>query len=803
MRQRLTAQHIPYIEGRCLASGRATPYLPVLDLLRDSCGIAEDDRPATLIEKVSLKLHQAGLDAEDSLPYLLHLFGVPVRSAPFAARSAPLRKARTFEILLHLFLHGGPQTPLALAVDNLQWIDPTSEAFLTALVAGCARVPRLFLGTYHPGYRPPWLDRSYVTQMVLQPLGHEASRAVIAHVVGSTPLAPELEQHMLTQAEGNPFFLEEFAHTVVEQRAQQSPLVLPETIQAVLAARMDRLAPAEKRLLQAAAVIGKDVAPPVLQAITALPEDTLRRSLTQLQAAELLAVRSVAPAATYTFKHLLIQEAAYQSLPTPLRQHYHHRVAQVFVAQSPTLAETQPELIAHHYTEAGAPAVALPYWQRASQRAVERSAHAEALSHLTTGLALVRALPATTESAQQELDLQITLGSSLAVTKGYTTPEVGHAYARAHELCEHVADAAQRFPVLLGLWRFATGRAEHQSARQLGEELLTLAHQLHDPTGLTWAHFTLGATLLWQGELARARTHLEQGIAVYDPEHAHASAFRYGQNPAVACRYTVAAVLWLLGYPDQAVQRIQEALPLAQGPADRFTLAGTRYYAAWLHSGLRQVDAVRTQTEAVITLAQAQEFAPLWLGLSTILHGWALAMQGRRDEGLAHMQHGVATYQAADAVMQRSWYLALFADVYAQGGQTAAGLDALTEALATVETMGERYWEAELYRRKGEFLVLQAEAGSQRGVAEACFQQALDIARRQHAKSLELRAAMSLSRLWQHQGQWAAAQHLLAAVYGWFTEGFETADLQEAKALLDALSHPDTGDVTSLHRQAT
>jgi predicted ATPase len=394
----------------------------------------------------------------------------------------------------------------------------------------------------------------------------------------------------------------------------------------------------------------------------------------------------------------------------------------------------------------------------------------------------------TVESTQQELDLQVTLGSALAVTKGYTTPEVGHAYARAHELCGHVEDASQRFPVLLGLWRFYAGRAEFQPARELEEELLTLAQQLHDPTGLTWAHFALGATLLRQGELTRARIHLEQGIAVYDPQHYAASAFRYEQNPDAACRVAVAAVLWLLGYPDQALQRIQQALPLAQGPADRFTLANTRFYAAWVYYGLRQVDAVLAQTEAAMTVARAQGFT-LFLELSTILRGWALATQGQRDEGMAHMQHGAATYRAADAVMHQPWYLELFAEVYGQGGQIAAGLDAVTEALATAETTGERYWEAELYRRKGELLLLHAEAGAQIGVAEACFQQALDIARRQQARSLELRAAMSLSRLWQRQGKWAAAQHLLATVYGWFTEGFDTVDLQEAKVLLDALSH--------------
>src|SRR5262249_32117350 len=336
--------------------------------------------------------------------------------------------------------------------------------------------------------------------------------------------------------------------------AQSLPTIqVPATVQAVLAARIDRLPPEEKQLLQAAAVIGPEVPLPLLQTIAELPEAALYRGLAHLQAAEFLYETRLFPERVYTFKHALTQQVAYQSLLTSTRQRYHAQLAQALETR-PETVETQPELLAHHYTEAGLGEQAVGYWQRAGQHAVERSAHVEAIAHLQKGLALLATLPDTPERTQQELDMQIILGQALMVVKGQGDPEVEHAYTRAHELCRQVGKTPQLFPVLWGLWRFYLVRAEYQTARELAEQCLSLAQRVHDPALLLVAHYTLGATLYVLGELTLSRAHLEQGLALYEPQQHHHLAFRYGMDLGVWCLSYGAWPLWQLGYPDQALR---------------------------------------------------------------------------------------------------------------------------------------------------------------------------------------------------------------------------------------------------------
>jgi predicted ATPase len=475
------------------------------------------------------------------------------------------------------------------------------------------------------------------------------------------------------------------------------------------------------------------------------------------------------------------------------RQHYHQRIAQVLEEQFSETAEAQPELLAHHYTEAGLTAQAIPYWQRAGQRAVERSANVEALSHLSRGLELLATLPDTPACAQQELDMLTILGPALIDTKGQAAPEVLQAYARARQLCQQVGETPQLFQVLRGLWLFYMLRLELRTAQELAEQLLTLAQHVGDPALLLEAHFALGGSLNYRGEFATARTHYERGIALYDAQQHRGHAFRYGQDPGVFCRGYTAVTLWWLGYPDQALQRSHEALTLAQELAHPFSLAYALVFAVWLHQLRRDEPLTHERAEAIIALAANQGFAIL-VAWGTILQGWALAArtpepgagQGQREEGIGQIQQGLAAFRATGAEANRPYFLALLAVASAQAGQREAGLTWLAEALAVVDDTGERRWEAELHRLKGELLLARA-TGLETEV-ETCFRQALDIARRQQAKSLELRAAMSLARLWQQQGKRQEAYALLAPVYGWFTEGFDTADLQEAKALLDELA---------------
>jgi predicted ATPase len=516
--------------------------------------------------------------------------------------------------------------------------------------------------------------------------------------------------------------------------------------------------------------------------VAPLEEATLQHGLAQLVEAELLYQRGRPPQATYLFKHALVQEAAYQSLLRSTRQQHHQRIAQVLETQFPDVGETQPELLAQHYTEAGLHAQAVGYWQRAGQRAIQRSAHVEAISHLGKGLEVLKTLPDTPEHTQQELILQTALGQALMVIKGQAAPDVEQAYTRARELCRQVGETPQLVPVLWGLWYFYLVRGEFQTARELGEQLLTLTRNAQDPALRMVAHRALGNTLFWLGEFAPARAHLEQGIALYNPQQHGSLAFVYGQDLAVTCRAWAALTLWLLGYPDQALESIHGALSLARELAHPLSLAYALDWAAMLHRFRREADAAQEHTAAAITLSTERGFA-FYLAWGTILHGWALAEQGQGDEGIAQICRGLAAYRAIGGQGGLPYHLAQLAEGYSKVRQTEEGLRVLAEALTIVETTEERCYEAELYRLKGELLL----AATNEADAEACFHQALDIARRQQAKSWELRAAVSLSRLWRHQGKRAEAHALLAPIYGWFTEGFDTADLREAKMLLEEL----------------
>jgi predicted ATPase len=409
----------------------------------------------------------------------------------------------------------------------------------------------------------------------------------------------------------------------------------------------------------------------------------------------------------------------------------------------------------------------------------------EAISHLSKGLELLATLPDTPERTHQELTLHTALGSPLSITQGFAAPEVERVYARARALCRQVGETTQLFPVLWGLWLFYEVRGELQTAREFAEQLLSLAQRQQDPALLLPAHRAMGQTVFWQGELARARESLEQGIAIYDPQRHRSLAFHYSQDAGVGLRMFAAQVLWYLGYPDQAMESMQEALALARELSHPFSLASALDHAAWLHQYRREERLTQEQAEADIVLSREQGFS-FFLAHGTILHGWALAAQGRRAEGITQMHQGMATWRAMGVALLLPWDHTILAEAYGESGQAEEGLRLLADALAITHQQGAHLWEPELYRVKGELLLRQPISDAPE--AERCFRQALAIACRQQAKSWELRTAISLARLWQQQGKRTAARDLLAPIYGWFTEGFDTADLQEAKAVLEALA---------------
>jgi predicted ATPase/class 3 adenylate cyclase len=780
---------------RCSPYHTNSAFYPVIEHLQRLLRWHRDTPPAARLAALEQALQTAHLPLVDVVPLLAALLAVPVPERyPPLTLSPQRQKQKTQEALVAWLLADAARQPVLAVWEDLHWADPSTLELLGLLLDQVPTARLLLVLTARPEFRPPWALRSSVTPLTLTRLRRPQIEEMVLRVTGGKLLPAEVLAQIVAKTDGIPLFVEELVKTILEAGLVQEdagryvltgslpPLAIPATLQDALMARLDRLA-VVKEVAQLGAVIGREFSYELLLAVARLDEVTLQQALAQLVEAELLYQRGVPPQATYLFKHALIQDTAYQSLLKSTRQQYHQRIAQVLNARFPETVERQPEVAAHHYTEAGLTTEAIDYWQRAGQQALQRSAYAEAMSHLTRALDLLTTLPESRARSQQELVVQMTLGMALRATKGSGTPEVEQLYIRAREVCERVGELPQLFRVLWGLWMVYNTRGEYQTALALGEQLLSLAQRLQDPDLLLEAHHALWAILFFGGELAAVQPHLEQGLRLYEPQRHHTHTALYsGHDPGVCCRVIAGQSLWLLGYPDQAVVSSQAALDLAQQLAHPYNLTLALSFAAVLHHLRREVSLTQTHAEAVMTIATDQAL-PLHLSQVMPLRGWTLAESGQGEEGIAQIHQGLAAYQATGATRDRPYYLALLAEASAKVGQTTTGLEALAEALAMLDKSGARWWEAELYRLRGELLL----SVDNEAAAEACFHQALDIARRRQARSLELRVAMSLARLWQCQGKCAEAYHLLAPIYGWFSEGFDTADLQEAKALLEEL----------------
>jgi predicted ATPase len=635
-----------------------------------------------------------------------------------------------------------------------------------------------------------------LTEITVNRLSRQHIAPVAEHVAGGKTLPEAVLQQIVEKTDGVPLFVEEVTKAVLESGVLQdtngqyaltgslSAFSIPATLHDSLLARLDRLVTA-KAVAQYGAVMGRQFSYALLHAVSHLDEATLRRELGRLVEAELIYQRGLPPGATYTFKHALIQDTAYASLLRSTRQGYHRRIAEVLKEQFPALAATQPELLARHYTEAGLHAEAIGYWQQAGEQAIQRSAHAEAVSHLRNGLALLDLLPDAASRIQHELLLLTALGPTLMAIQGFGAPEVGDVYTRAHQLCQQVGETPQLFLVLRGLWQFYILRTELRTAHALGAQLLRLAQSGQDAALLLEAHRALGEPLFWLGEFPAAHVHFEQELAHYDPQQHRAHTFLSGMDPGVTYLSFAAWTLWCLGYPDQALQRIQAALTHTHTLSHPASRAFSLIFAAYLHQHRREAQVTQERAEVLIAFATEQGFV-FWVVQGTIMRGWALATQGQGEAGIAQMRQGLTAWHASGQELERPYFLAMLAGASGNVGQAEVGLTLLREALALMAQTEERWDEAELYRLKGELLLQQSVENHVE--AEACFHQALSIAQSQSAKSWELRAATSLATLWHRQGKCQDAYDLLAPVYAWFTEGFDTADLQDAKALLEALA---------------
>jgi class 3 adenylate cyclase/tetratricopeptide (TPR) repeat protein len=793
LRERVGREGTTWLTFRCSPYHMNSALYPVITHLQRVLQLRPEETPAEQLERLERALQATRLPLAEAVPLLAALLSVPLAERyPSLDWSPQKQKQKTQEALVAWLLAEAERQPVLAVWEDLHWADPSTLEWLGLVLDQTPTAPLCTLLTYRPEFPPPWAPRSYLTQLTLSRLTRPQVEEMIQRITGGKRLPAEVVRQMVAKTDGVPLFVEELTKTVLEAGWLQEQedhytltgplpaLAIPATLQDALRARLDRLTDG-KAVAQLGAVLGRTFSYELLRAVSPLDELVLWRGLVQLVQAEVLYQRGMPPQATYMFKHALLQEAAYQSLLRSTRQHYHQRIAQVLEVRFPELCETQPELLAHHYTEAGLHAPAISYWQRAGQRAVERSANLEAISHLTRGLEALTTLSDTPERAQQELTLQLALGSPLFMTRGRTASEVENAYLRAYELCQQVGDDLQRFSALAGLWRFYAAQARLRTAHERAEQCFVLAQRTNDPALLQAAHQALGSTLFFLGELPAARQHLAQGIALYAPQSSHSMAFSSGTDPGVACLARQSWTLWLLGYPDRALARSREALALARETMHAYSLSLALSHAAVLHAWRAEVQTVLEYADVLIEFASEQGFVR-WLGNGMCARGWALVEQGTTPEGIEQLRQGLAN---RGQNVGQTHFLAMLVEGYWKTGQADPGLHWLAEALATVQRSAEHYYEAELYRLQGE---LRRQAVPNEQEAENCFRQALDVARRQQARSLELRAAISLSRLWQRQGKDTEARALLAPIYGWFTEGFDTPDLQETKALLETLS---------------
>ncbi|HEV8712676.1 MAG TPA: adenylate/guanylate cyclase domain-containing protein [Candidatus Binatia bacterium] len=806
LKEHVITEDATRIEFRCSPYHQNSAFYPIIEHLQRLLQFAPHDTPQAKLAKLQETLAAYRFPQADTLPLLAALLSLPhPEGTPPLMLSPQKQKQKTQEALVAWIIEEAEKAAVFCAWEDLHWTDPSTLEVLSLFLEQIPTARVFTVLTCRPDFTPPWGSRSYLTQLTLNRLGRQHVETMVEKVTGGKALPSEVVQQIVAKTDGVPLFVEELTKMVLESEllreekgryvgahggAPIPPLAIPSTLQDSLMARLDRLAPV-REIAQMGAALGREFSYEVLHAISPLDEALLQQGLRQLVEAELIYQRGLPPQASYLFKHALVQDTAYQSLLKSKRQQYHSQIAQVLEERFTEIKETQPELLAHHYTEAGLIAQAIPYWQKAGQRATRRSANVEAIAHLTKGLELLKTLPDTPERTQQELTLQVALGAPLQATKGFAAPEAEKAHTRARELCRQVGESPQLFPVLWGLWLYYNFRGGPQTARELGQQLLTLAQNAQDSSLLLQAHHTLWTTSFWLGELVPARAHAEQGMALYDPQQHRSHAVLYGgHDPGVCCRFHAAWALWLLGYPDQALKRSHEAITLAQDLSHPTSLAAALLAAAELHQFRREGQAAQERAEAVITASTEQGLAQ-FLAWATVLQGWALAEQERGEEEIAKMRQGMAAYWATGAETVRAYFLALLAEACGKKGQAEEGLTILAEALAVVNRTGERLYEAELYRLKGELTLQQSKVQGPKSKVEAeakeCFWKAIDIARRQSAKSLELRAVTSLSRLWQKQDKKKEAHEMLAEVYGWFTEGFDTADLKEAKELLEEL----------------
>jgi class 3 adenylate cyclase/predicted ATPase/energy-coupling factor transporter ATP-binding protein EcfA2 len=786
------------ITFRCSAHHQNSPLRPLSEYLGRILGFSREDTPESKLVKLERMLEGYRFANDETVCLLADLLAIPIPEDrhPALELSPRQQRQRTHDALAAWLIEETRRHPVLVVMEDVHWADPSSLEVIGLLVEQAPTARMLIVLTYRPEFVPPWPMRSHISLLVLTRLPRQQVEGIVSHLAGGKTIPAEVIEHLVRKTDGVPLFAEELTKMVLESNVLTaigdryeltgplSELAIPSTLQDSLMARLDRL-PGVREVAQLSAVIGREFSYEVLRELTTVEESVLQMRLKQLVEAELVYQRGHPPHSTYVFKHALIQDAAYSSMLRRTRQRYHHQVAELFEKRFPEIVETEPEVVAHHYANAGLMEQALGYWYQAGRSAAQRSANPEAIAHLTKGLEALAGVSDESERIHRELDLQMTLGSALTAMRGHGAPEVEHTYAKARELCQRLGDTPRLCRVLAGICAHYIARGPASTARELAGQLLPLAKQQGDSRLLLTAHANVGATSFMIGSFTSAADHLERGILLSEAQPRQG---RPAQDQGVICYSWAALNLFVLGHPDESLKRSREAVALARSLDSRYSLAFALYFASFLHRFRREGEAAQACAEEAMAVS-SEEFALWWAG-AKLFRGWALAEQGNISEGLVQARDGLEAWLSSGARVSHPHYLALLAELHMRAGEVAEGIHLLDEALGVHEKLAEGYYEAELHRLMGELMLVDeddADQTTRRARAEACFGRALEISRRQRAKSWELRAATSLARLWREDRKQAEARGMLSEIIEWFTEGLDTKDLREAKTLLAEL----------------
>jgi class 3 adenylate cyclase/predicted ATPase len=766
---------------------------PFITQLERAAGFKADDTSEQRLDKLEALLAMGASRIEGVAPLFASLLSIP-----FGERYPPLvlsptqQRRRTLAALLDQFEGLARRQSILLVFEDAQWADATSLELLDLTVERVRQLPVLALFTSRPEFEPPWVDLPNVGTLTLGRLQGNDVESMVARVTGGRVLPVEVMKQIVAKTDGNPLFVEELTKTVLEAGilvedaegyrldGPLPPLAIPATLQDSLMSRLDRLAPV-REIGQIGAAIGRDFSYSLLRAVTGRDEIALTHALAQLEQAELVFRRGEPPEAVYSFKHALVRDAAYESLLKSRRQQLHGQIARALEERFADIVASQPEIAAHHFTEAGLVERAVDYWLKAGQHAARRSANAEALNHLARGLELLPNIADRNLRNKSELLLQTSLGHSLRATKGWSVESVKRAYTRALQLCKESGFDEHTLPAVFGLWTWNFLRAALGEAQALAENLVNTAENADDPVFKVLAYEALGFTSFARGNFPAAHAALERSISMCEDGKAAAYLDLSAQDPRVHVRLYDGMALWLLGYPDQALRVCAEARRYADDSRHPFSEAMARTISLRVHQLRGEAAVVAREVTAAIELCKEHGFVH-YLAMAMILGGWASAQQGEFDKGIAEIREGLEKERATDALLLESYTLGLLADASIKSQHYGQALDFLNQAQSRLdEESSERFYAAEIYRLLGE-----AYARSHRDLdqAERYMRKGLQVAREQKAKSLELKVCMSMYDLYELRHDAGKYRSQLGEIYGFFSEGFDTMDLVRARARL-------------------